>query len=864
MYVLIVSHSYSLFVFLPPIYVRYVYRRLGLSEDQLKQLNFLLRREVMAKVSDDLNVIIDPVAAKEQEEAAVAAAAAAAAVNGGASGAGGAGMGAIGVIGGGGGGGVRTWKDVLRGVQLEQGGGGASKTVDDIEEGTVVGLYFSAWWCGPCGAFTPKLVKLYKTMKEEAKAGNVRKKFEVIYVGDGQDPAKSNDYFRKMPWLGVPASSKANRALSDMFGVQGYPTLVFVDEQGAVISSDGRTEVSKDPKGKGFPWTAEALAEGGGGGDNDEALTDGERRCIRFACEQLALASVKESHRGRLGLSGLRSVKQQIECVEGQLAQIPMTVADASEPPTQLQLFADVPVVPHRGFDLQLRTGTRKYLGNESERASAAPADILEVPEAVYSVEGGVAALTTCSRVCANLLKRAKDSASSSRMVLQYEVIQLIAHLFTEVLPPPVPPEWVSPAAAAAAKAEAKAEAAAVDAVVDRLRTLKTLQLRKECRQRELVTTGDKDELLQRLILHIRPHKPASVLAAEADGGSVGEGQGGRELSHLPGGEDESMKLAMKLSVASAASEQQLQQGSGQTGSNDPKETGEAPLNYGWGALHHGMYAHVADMLGLQLERGIHNTVHMVWTCDECETENHGILLKCHMCAKVRPLPLSTVEASVVGESSTQERDQERGTFGAEMKGDLMNASAAPTAGTAAFACALASEAKEESGSVAPRWLGSGWGSLHDCMYPLVAQQLGLTLEPSAVNAGTWTCSECEEACHGLFRECFMCAAPAPPLLVPSPQRAAQDPQATAQAIAQAGPGGQREQLDVVEMMVTMALDELQTEAGMDPTAARLALLMAIQMTGDISASQALEVRVRPFVISFFITVVLWSAPSSY
>eukprot|EP00961_Rhodomonas_salina_P254156 3434805-Rhodomonas_salina.2 len=62
----------------------------------------------------------------------------------------------------------------------------------------IVGIYFSAHWCGPCRSFTPKLVAMY----EELKAGG--KKFEVIFVSSDKDQDAFDKYFGSMPWLALP------------------------------------------------------------------------------------------------------------------------------------------------------------------------------------------------------------------------------------------------------------------------------------------------------------------------------------------------------------------------------------------------------------------------------------------------------------------------------------------------------------------------------------------------------------------------------------------------------------------------------------------------------------------------------------
>jgi len=42
--------------------------------------------------------------------------------------------------------------------------------------------------------------------------------------------------------------------LSKKFKVQGIPSLVILDKDGATITTDGRSEVSSDPAGENFPW----------------------------------------------------------------------------------------------------------------------------------------------------------------------------------------------------------------------------------------------------------------------------------------------------------------------------------------------------------------------------------------------------------------------------------------------------------------------------------------------------------------------------------------------------------------------------------------------------------------------------------
>ena len=126
----------------------------------------------------------------------------------------------------------------------------------------VVGLYFSAHWCPPCRGFTPILAKAYKTIVDSGKS------FEVVFISSDQSDAQFNEYYAEMPWITLPFSARAEKAsLSSKFGVNGIPTLILLDgATGKVISTEGRSIITKDQSGNQFPWENASAGEGGGGG----------------------------------------------------------------------------------------------------------------------------------------------------------------------------------------------------------------------------------------------------------------------------------------------------------------------------------------------------------------------------------------------------------------------------------------------------------------------------------------------------------------------------------------------------------------------------------------------------------------------
>jgi len=112
-----------------------------------------------------------------------------------------------------------------------------------------LGLYFSAHWCPPCKAFTPKLIDTYKALK---KGG--RDDFEFIFVSSDRSTEEFTDYFKTMPWIAIPPGDPRKAALSKEFGVEGIPTFVMVDSDGSTINGNARGAVMGDPEGANFPW----------------------------------------------------------------------------------------------------------------------------------------------------------------------------------------------------------------------------------------------------------------------------------------------------------------------------------------------------------------------------------------------------------------------------------------------------------------------------------------------------------------------------------------------------------------------------------------------------------------------------------
>jgi nucleoredoxin len=102
----------------------------------------------------------------------------------------------------------------------------------ELEYKKYFAFYFSAHWCPPCRAFTPKLVQSYNQLKEKSSA------FELIFVSRDHSAEDMEAYAHEaqMPWPAIRFASIASKKgiLAYMGG--GIPSLVVVDADGKVLS----------------------------------------------------------------------------------------------------------------------------------------------------------------------------------------------------------------------------------------------------------------------------------------------------------------------------------------------------------------------------------------------------------------------------------------------------------------------------------------------------------------------------------------------------------------------------------------------------------------------------------------------------
>jgi len=125
---------------------------------------------------------------------------------------------------------------------------GDTVPVTKLQSADVVGLYFSAHWCGPCRSFTPQLAKLYNECKDK------NKHFEIVFVSSDRSEEAFKEYFDQMPWTALSFKERSLKSnLSELYEVQGIPTLVLLTGNGDLITTNGRSAIGGGVDA--FPWT---------------------------------------------------------------------------------------------------------------------------------------------------------------------------------------------------------------------------------------------------------------------------------------------------------------------------------------------------------------------------------------------------------------------------------------------------------------------------------------------------------------------------------------------------------------------------------------------------------------------------------
>jgi nucleoredoxin len=125
---------------------------------------------------------------------------------------------------------------------------GKELKVDDLKKLEGFALYFSAHWCPPCRAFTPRLVSTYNKMKKNGKS------IEIIFVSSDKDESQFQEYYEEMPWARLLFQDPRIAELKELCEVDGIPSLATISKEGKILNKDARGLAADDESGAGFPW----------------------------------------------------------------------------------------------------------------------------------------------------------------------------------------------------------------------------------------------------------------------------------------------------------------------------------------------------------------------------------------------------------------------------------------------------------------------------------------------------------------------------------------------------------------------------------------------------------------------------------
>lgn len=399
--------------------VRYSLRSRGLTKEQTKQFKYALRREILDKLREDLCVMSDPEGSLH--DGLVLGFDPAPAPDG---------QGQLPdharlLI---------TGKSYIRRIDGEVIQG---RTLSDA----TIGLFFSGGWCKPCKQFASLLAYAHRNVKERGQ------KFVVIFVSRCKSQTEFDEYFATMPpdWLAIPYSNGADRRdeLARIFSIRSIPSLAVINSAGHVFTLDGVSAIRSDLDCEAFPWTPAALAAAQAA-KGPPSLPTHAAMLIRWACENVSAKALKEQQAGRLHLNGIRELQISVDRIRrlcltmkgGRVFDDVSYIACYLQ--NQLDVESEVSAELCPRFELIANQDSiEHYAGDSLPVSNPKPIDLISLPRTVTSPDQALRLLKQYIETCNALLTRARDTSTTSRLALQYEVLVLISELFTQVLPQP-------------------------------------------------------------------------------------------------------------------------------------------------------------------------------------------------------------------------------------------------------------------------------------------------------------------------------------------------------------------------------------------------------------------------------------------
>merc|ERR1712141_378121 len=136
--------------------------------------------------------------------------------------------------------------DMLKGQKLLKKTGEVVSADEALQGKKIICYYFSAHWCPPCRSFTPILSDFYTELTKDSE-----EPLEIVFVSSDNSPEELMAYMNDLhgDWLAVQHGAILAEQLMQKYEVAGIPSLIVVNQNGQLISSNGRSEVTeKGPK----------------------------------------------------------------------------------------------------------------------------------------------------------------------------------------------------------------------------------------------------------------------------------------------------------------------------------------------------------------------------------------------------------------------------------------------------------------------------------------------------------------------------------------------------------------------------------------------------------------------------------------
>lgn len=106
----------------------------------------------------------------------------------------------------------------------------------DLSSKKYVAFYYSAHWCPPCRAYTPKLSKWYDDMKKEH--GDT---FELVFVSSDRSEEAMEEYmdWGKMNFPAITFDERRENDLVKKHAPRGIPHLIVLNQKGESVFDKG-------------------------------------------------------------------------------------------------------------------------------------------------------------------------------------------------------------------------------------------------------------------------------------------------------------------------------------------------------------------------------------------------------------------------------------------------------------------------------------------------------------------------------------------------------------------------------------------------------------------------------------------------